>query len=529
MRGNLRIPLALLAALALSGCTLAPKYERPQPSLPSDWTSGGGARGQQSAALPDWRQVVADAPMRALIDLSLVNNRDLRVAALKVEKAQAQYRIARADLLPSIAAGAEASMKRSPATLSGVGKPMTNRSYTVGLGFSAFELDFFGRIQSLKDQALESFFATESARRSAELSLVAEVATTYLTLAADREHLSLAREILATERESFEIVRQRSEFGVANDLDLKRAQTTVDTAREILATERESFEIVRQRSEFGVANDLDLKRAQTTVDTARVAVARYQAQVTADENLLAVLVGQPLSADQMPAKSLAEVAPLVPVPAGLPSEVLTRRPDVLAAEHQLKAANASIGAARARYFPAISLTGMYGTASTQVDDLFKNNFQTWTFVPQLTMPIFNAGSIRAGVEVAEADRSIMLAQYEKAVQTAFREVSDCLAQGTALEEEVQAQGSLAEATSVSYELSTLRYEAGVDGYLSKLDAQRTNATARQDLIALRLARAGNVLTLYKALGGGWSAVADREDPDAQQAAKQTPAAGTTTK
>lgn len=488
MRAHLKLPVALFAALALCGCTLAPKYERPQPALPADWTSGAGARGAAHAALPDWRQVVADAPLRALIELSLANNRDLRVAALKVEKAQAQYRIARADLFPSIAAGAEASMKRSPATLSGVGKPMTNRSYTVGLGFSAFELDFFGRIQSLKDQALESFFATESARRSVELSLVAEVATAYLTLAADREHLALAQEILSTERESYEIVRQRSEFGVANDLDLRRAQTTVDTAR--------------------------------------VAVAKYQAQVTADENLLAVLVGQPLAAEQMPARSLAEVAPLVPVPAGLPSEVLTRRPDVLAAEHQLKAANASIGAARARYFPTISLTGMYGTASNEVDDLFKNNFQTWSFAPQLAMPIFNAGSIRAGVEVAEADRSIMLAQYEKAVQTAFREVSDCLALGTALEEEVRAQGSLAEATSASYELSTLRYEAGVDGYLSKLDAQRTNATARQDLIALRLARSANVLTLYKALGGGWSAVPDREDPDAQAAAKEAPKAAT---
>jgi len=478
MRGALRICAAVLAAAALCGCTLAPKYERTLPQLPADWTSGSGSRGQANATLPDWRQVVTDGPMRELIELSLKNNRDLRAAALKVEKTQAQYRIARADLLPSVGMGGQSSMQRLPRTLSSTGKPMTTRSYEVGLASNAFELDLFGRLQSLKDEALHQFLATEEARRSVELTLVAEVAATYLTLAADREHLTLAQEILGTERESFEIVRQRAENGIANDLDLKRAQTTVDTAR--------------------------------------VAAAKYAAQVTSDENLLAVLVGQPLTAAQMPARSLAEVAPLSTVPAGLPSEVLTRRPDVLAAEHQLQAANADIGAARARYFPTISLTGTFGTASNEIHDLFQSGFSTWSFAPQIAMPIFNSGSIRAGVKAAEAERKIMLAQYEKSVQTAFREVSDSLSLDTALAEEVEAQASLAEAASKSYELSTLRYEAGVDGYLSKLDAQRSDASARQDLISLRLAKAGNVLTLYKALGGGWSARTDADDPDADR-------------
>ncbi len=467
VRSRLLAAAALaLAALLAVGCSLAPKYERPSPVLPGDWTSGVGPRAQANATLPDWRQVVSDPAMQKLIELALANNRDLRVAMLRIEKAQAQYQIARADLLPKIDASAGANMQRTPASLSGMGVPVTSRAYSVGLGFSAFELDLFGRVQSLKDAALEQFLATEDAKKSVELSLVAEVATAYLSLAADREHLALAQEILTTERESYEIVRQRSEFGVANDLDLKRAQTTVDSAR--------------------------------------VAAARYQGQVTQDENLLAVLVGMPLAGELSPARTLAGVGPLVPVPAGLPSEVLTRRPDVSSAEHQLKAANANIGAARARFFPSISLTGSYGTASNEIDGLFKNGSVAWSFVPQITLPLFHAGAISAGVKAAEAERGILAAQYEKAVQTAFREVSDCLALGTSLADQTEAQASLAEAALESYTLATLRYEAGVDAYLSKLDAQRSSASARQELIAVRLARAGNLLTLYKALGGGWS-------------------------
>lgn len=467
--------LACVLAIPLAGCTMAPRYERPTPQLPADWASGAPSQSQPqaqdqlqaqaNATLPDWRQVITDEPMTRVVELALEGNRDLRVAALKIEKAQAQYRIQRADLLPKINGTAGADMQRTPATLSGTGHPVTTRAYSVGLGFSSFELDLFGRIQSLKDAALEQYLSTEASRKSMELSLVAEVATAYLTLAADREHLALAQEILATERDSFEIVRQRFDFGVSNELDLSRARTTVDTAR--------------------------------------VQVAAYTAQVTADENLLALLVGMPLAPELLPAKTLAEVAPLLPVPAGLPSEVLTRRPDVQSAEHQLKSANANIGAARARHFPSISITGAFGSASNEIDGLFKTGSGLWSFAPQITLPIFQAGAISAGVKVAEADRDIMVAQYEKAVQTAFREVSDCLAQGTSLAEQVAAQSSLAEATGTGYELSTLRYEAGVDGFLSKLDAQRSHATARQGLISARLSRTSNILTLYKTLGGGW--------------------------
>ena len=467
------LSLAAVLAVPLAGCSMAPKYERPTPQLPVQWASGAASQlqaqdqlqVQANATVPDWRQIITDKPMAQVVELALQGNRDLRVAALKIEKAQAQYRIQRADLLPKINGTAGADMQRTPATLSGAGHAVTTHAYSVGLGFSSFELDLFGRIQSLKDAALEEFLSTEASRKSVELSLVAEVATAYLTLAADREHLALAQEILSTERDSFEIIRQRLDFGVSNELDLSRAQTTVDTAR--------------------------------------VQVAAYTAQVTADENLLALLVGMPLAPELLPAKSLAEVAPLLPVPAGLPSEVLTRRPDVQSAEHQLKGANANIGAARARHFPSISITGAFGSASNEINGLFKSGSGLWSFAPQITLPIFQAGAISAGVKVAETDRDIMVAQYEKAVQTAFREVSDCLAQGASLAEQVAAQSSLSKATGTSYELSTLRYEAGVDGFLSKLDAQRSYASARQNLISARLARTSNTLTLYKALGGGW--------------------------
>ncbi|MFA6336337.1 MAG: efflux transporter outer membrane subunit [Bacteroidales bacterium] len=473
--------LAALLPVFAGGCSMAPKYVQPQPPLPADWTTGDTAKSTPGAKVQDWRTVIADEPMKRLVDLAIANNRDLRVAALNIEKAQAQYQIQRADLFPKIDATAGANMQRTPAKLSSSRTAVTSRAYSVGLGFSAFELDLFGRIQSLKDEALETFLATEAAKRSVELSLVAEVATAYLTLAADREQLSLAKEILETEQASYEIVKYRFDFGVSNELELSQAQTTVDTAR--------------------------------------VNVANYTAKVTADENNLSVLVGMPLTAEMLPAKTLAEVTPLNPVPAGLPSEVLTRRPDVLAAEHQLKAANADIGAARARYFPSIGITSSIGFASSQVNDLFNAPAGAWSFVPQLTLPIFHSGAIRAGVKASEAQRDIMVATYEKIVQAAFKEVSNALAQAASLSDQVEAQTSLTKATGKSYELATLRYENGVDSYLTKLDSQRSFASSRQGLISTRLSRLTNTLTLYKALGGGWSSEQTGDKEPATDAAQ----------
>lgn len=466
MRFLLGMTAVICLASTLVACTMAPKYERPSPQLHSDWAAGGMPQVQANATQPGWRDVIEDSSTRHLVELALVNNRDLRMAALRIEKAQAQYQIQRADLFPKIDAGAGANMQRTPASLSPTGLPITTRAYSVGLGFSAFELDFFGRIQSLRGAALEQFLATEVSHRSTELSLVAQVATGYCALAADREHLKLAKDILQTEQASYELVRQRYELGTVSRLDLSQAQTTVDTAR--------------------------------------VSVAVYAAQVNADENILELLVGMPLSQELLPAQSLADIAPLRPVPAGLPSEVLTRRPDVLAAEHQLKAANANIGAARAMHFPIISLTGSYGTASNEVRDLFRNGFQAWTFIPQVALPIFHAGAISAGVKVAEADKAIMVAQYEKTVQAAFREVSDSLAQEASLTDQVEALASLSNATGEASELTNQLYESGIGSYLSRLDAQRVHATTRQNLISVHMARLANTLTLYKALGGAWT-------------------------
>jgi len=311
--------LAALVPALLGGCTLAPKFERPTPPLPSDWTTGGAAQSQAGVKAQDWREVITDGPTKQLVALALANNRDLRVALLNIEKAQATHAIKRADLFPHIDATAAGDMSRSPATLTSSGHPVTSHSYSVGLGFSAFELDLFGRLRSLNEQALEQFLSTEANAKGVELTLVAQVASAYMTLAADREHLA--------------------------------------TAKEILETEQASYDLVKQRFENGIANELDLSQAQTTVDTARVSVASYTSQVTQDENSLAVLIGMPVTPEMTPAQKLADIAPLAPVPAGLPSEVLTRRPDIVAAEHDLKAANAYVGAARALFFPSTTLTG----------------------------------------------------------------------------------------------------------------------------------------------------------------------------
>ncbi len=468
--------LVALAVTPLVGCSLISEYHRPAPDLPAAWNAGGAAgQTDPAAAIPqtipqDWRQVVTDAPMTRLIELALSNNRDLRVAVLQIEKARAQHAIARADLFPHIDASGSADMGRTSAPLSSTGRSHTSHAYSVGVGFSSFELDLFGRVRSLKEQALEQYLSTDASARSVQLTLVAEVGQAYLTLAADREKL--------------------------------------DLAREILETERASFAVVKSRYDSGIAGELDVAQAQTTVDTARVSVAAAEATVTADENTLALLVGAPLTSDltpdMTPARKLADVAPLADLPAGLPSEVLARRPDVVAAEHTLKAANANIGAARAEYFPRIGLTASYGNASTEMNDLFRAGSRTWSFVPQATLPIFHAGAIRAGVESAEAERDIQVAQYEKTVQTAFKEVSDALAQGTSLATQAEAQASLVRATGKAYELSTQRYERGVDGYLAKLDAQRSHASARQSLVSVLLSRQTNRLTLFKVLGGGWN-------------------------
>ena len=458
--------LGLIAAF-LAGCTLAPTYTRPEAPVPAAWP-GGPASGLQAAkpgeaaADTPWRDFFVDERLRQVIDMALANNRDLRVAALNVQRTQALYRIQRAELLPSVNAGATFSKERVPGIISQNNQPATVELYNVNLGISSWELDLFGRIRSLKDAALEQYLATEQARASAQISLVSEVANTYLTLAADRENLKLA-------------------------------QSTLET-------QRATYEMIRRRAEVGTSSDLDLREAQTRVDAARVDIARYTSQVALDENALTLLVGSPVPPGLLPVE-LGEVAPLKDFTPGLPSEVLQRRPDIIQAEHQLKATHANIGAARAAFFPQITLTTSIGTTSGQLSGLFMSGSETWAFVPQITVPIFDARTW-AAYDVTKVDREIALAQYEKAIQTGFREVADALSQRATLGDQLQAQESLVDASATSYRLSDARYTRGIDSYLRVLDAQRSLYGAQQGLIAIRLARLTNLVTLYKVLGGG---------------------------
>ena len=337
--------------------------------------------------------------------------------------------------------------------------------YEVALGITNFELDLFGRVRSLSAAALQQFLATQAAQRGAQLALIAEVANTYLALSADQELQRLAQSAL----ESHEA----------------------------------TYRLAEQRRELGAVSALDVAQARTVVERARADAARYAGRVAQDSNALALLIGAPVPADLVPGAFDPRVSGIDELPAGTPSEVLLRRPDVVQAEHQLRAANANIGAARAAFFPSISLTGSVGTASNELSGLFDSGTRVWSFLPQINVPIFQGGRLRAGLDVATAERDIGLAQYEKAIQSAFRDVADALALSRTLAAQRQALESLVEAAERTTELSQARYRAGRDSYLTLLDAQRTLDAARQSLIETQFAEQANRVALYRALGGGW--------------------------
>jgi len=458
----------LVLTLLLAGCTLAPRYQRPAAPVADAWPAGAVAPAADPTSVPaaeiPWRDFFIDPQLQRLIEMALQNNRDLRVAVLNIERTRAQYRIERANLLPEINAAAGGRGQRLAKDLSGTGEPEVIHQYDVTLGTSAYELDLFGRVRSLKDQALEQYLATEQAQRGVQISLIAEVAVGYLTLAADRERLQLARETLVNQQAAFELVRHRFDAGVASALDLNQARTSVEAAR--------------------------------------VDVARFTTLVAGDANGLALVVGAPLAADLFPLALAEDIATLQEITPGLPSAVLLARPDILAAEHRLQAANANIGAARAAFFPRIALTSSIGTGSDELGGLFSSGSWTWLVAPQVTLPIFTAGSNRARLKVANIDRDIALAQYEQAIQTAFKEVADALARRSTIDEQLAAQQSLTDAGAESYRLSQARYDKGVDSYLNVLDAQRVLYAARQNLIGTRLTRLSNQVALYQVLGGG---------------------------
>jgi len=461
----LRTLTVVLAATLASACSMIPEYLRPAAPVPASFPNAPQAAAATPADAIAWRDYFADAQLREVIALALANSRDLRIAALNIEQARAQYRIQRADLFPSIGAIGGQTAQRLPGDLSGSGEADVFRQYNATVGLSAYELDFFGRIRSLNAQALELYFGTEEARRSAQISLVAEVASIWLTLAYDRERLALARSTYETRLKSHDLIRRSSEAGAVSALDVHQSQQLLQSAR--------------------------------------ADVARFSSFVAQDENALALVVGAPVPAELLPATLTDSVSAVAELPAGVPSEVLTRRPDVLQAERSLRAANASIGAARAAFFPSISLTAAAGTASSSLGDLFSSGSGTWSFVPLIRIPIFEAGRLQASLDVAEVQRDINVAVYEKTIQIAFREVADALAERTTLAERLDARRKQVEATQAAFRLSEARYKGGVDSYLGLLDAQRSLYLAEQELIFVRLSDAANRVTLYKVLGGGW--------------------------
>ena len=465
--------LAGTAMLLLSGCiNLQPDYKRPELAAPNSWPTGAAYRpaayDPKKPAIADlgWDQFFSDEKLRKLIALGIANNRDLRIAMLDVVKARAQYRVQRAEQLPTVNLEGQGDVQRIPRRTSQTGSAYTSHQYTAEVGVSAYELDLFGRIQSLKDQALEQFFATEEAQRSAQITLVSEIATAYVTLAADMERLKLAQDTLASQQQSYDLTKR-------------------------------SFEI-------GNSSELDVRQAQTSVDTARVDIATFTADIAQDQNALALLLGTAVPSELLPEQSLGTVTALQDVPAGIPSDVLQRRPDILQAEHTLKGANANIGAARAAFFPKITLTAASGRVSDALSTLFKAGTGAWSFAPDIVLPIFDWGENRANLDAAKADRDIDIAQYDKAIQTAFEEVANALADYGTIDDKVAAQQSLVEATSESYRLSDARYRKGIENYLNVLDSQRSMYSAQQDLITIRLDKQANLVTLYKVLGGGWA-------------------------
>ena len=459
----------LVAAVAFAGCSLAPKYTRPQAPIPAAWpeaAADGADINAPQAAEVGWRQFYLDDRLRSVIALSLANNRDLRIATLNIDRAQAAYRIHRADQFPTIQAAASAAAQRTPVSLSPTGHAVTTEEYRVGPGFASYELDLFGRVRNLKEQALQEYLAIAETRRSAQISLVAEVAAAWMTTDSDAAELKLAQETYQTRRRSLELTQRSNELGVASALDVDRARASVETAR---------------------GN-----------------VASFTRQVALDRNALQLLVGSPVANVLFPDASRPPVAPLADLPAGVESAVLLQRPDIVAAEHRLIGGHASIGAARAAYFPSISLTAFAGTASDSLSGLFGGGSGMWTFVPQVTQTIFDSGRTRERIRVAETDRGILVAEYEKAIQIAFREVADALAARGTIAEQLAAQQALVDATQRAYDLTETRYRNGIDSSLSLLDAQRELYSAQQGLLATQLARETNLVSLYRALGGGWS-------------------------
>jgi multidrug efflux system outer membrane protein len=486
----------LLPALAmLAGCTLDPFYQRPAAPVAATYPAGAAypnAPGHgPSADLIGWQDFFTDRRLQTLIGIALANNRDLRVAVLNIAESQAQYRVQRADIFPTISLTAAPEYEGLPnstnipsptstttptaGTATGTTQSITQtgssggtyRYYSANLGFTSFELDVFGRLRSLTRQAFESYLSQIEQRRSTQISLVAEVASDYLTYLADQDLLRLTQETLASEADSVRLTK----------LMLAAGTTTL----------------------------LSVRQAEQLLATASANLAQYTRQVAQDENALTLLLGEPLPADLPQGQSMADQGLIADLPAGLPSDLLARRPDIAAAEHTLLGANANIGAARAAFFPSITLTASDGVASNQFNHLFTGAATTWLFSPQINLPIFTWGKNEGNLDAAKVQKDIYVADYEKAIQTAFREVADALAARGTYGGQLASEQALVDAASDSYRLAQMRFRSGVDSFLTTLDSQRTLYSAQQTLVTIRQAQQTSLVTLYKVLGGGWNA------------------------
>jgi multidrug efflux system outer membrane protein len=470
-----RLLPALLALTALAGCkTMEPKYSQPAPPVPTSWPQGDAYLRSSEAALPSvtWLDIFRDPRLQHLVQQAIVTNRDLRIAAANIESARAQYRIAHADIFPTVTAGGGASVSgngggsSSGSGGSGGGGSGPNTRFSADLGVSNFELDLFGRLRSLSNAQLDQYFATEAAARATRLTLVGEIASAYFTYAADQSLLRVARETEGAAARAVTLTNARLQGGISSRIDLRQAQTVLEQARSDMA-------------------------AQVT-------------RVAQDRNALQLLVGAPIADADLPPSIETADGLVRELPAGLESSILLRRPDVVEAEYQLIAANARIGAARAAFFPRISLTGLLGLASNALGALVSGGAFNYSAGANASLPIFDAGATRGNLQYAEAQRRLFLARYEQTIQTAFREVSDALARRGTIGAQVAAQTRLVAAAQDSLTLNDARYRNGIASFLDVLDAQRTLYTAQRSLIATRLTRATNLADLYRTIGGDQS-------------------------
>ena len=468
MNTKLLLPLCL-AATTLTACSLAPAYVRPTAPVATQWPMASTA--QESGEQPrttdiGWRSMFRSPKLQRLIEESLANNRDLRIATLNIEAARNTWRIQRSDLLPSINASGSFTRQELSKSMSGTGKTEITSTYTSGIGTTAYELDLFGRVRSLSNRAINQYLATEEGRKAAQTSLVAEVANAYLTYLADVELLRLTESTLRTRQDAYDLIKHSFDLGAKSRLDVVQSATLVESAR---------------------AN-----RAQ------------YQRQVEQDKNALTLLVGKEIDPMLLEPQPLTDVQVLDTLPVGIPSVVLLDRPDIRQAEYALKAENANIGAARASFFPSISLTGSAGFASPSLSDLFVTGSSgVWSFAQQVKLPIFQGGRLRSNLKLAETNRDIAVTRYEKAVQTAFREVADALVARATYTEQLHAQRALVKESDQAWNITKARYDHGVDSHFALLDAQRSLFEAQQNEILIHQQTLANLIDLYKVLGGGW--------------------------